>query len=118
MNVQEKIPHRSNLDSDFGTLALLGLCGLLLSVAIGTSMPAEAATEKSATVRIADLDLSTDKGMQAARDRIHDTARKLCNQLINPWSISHEPDFVQCVNEATTGAVAQLHGPIQVANAR
>ena len=118
MNVQSKIPDRSTFDSNFSTLALLGLCGLLLSAAIGTPMPADAATEKSATVRIADLDLSTEKGMKAARDRIYDTAKHLCQQVIDPWSISHQPDFVQCVNDATTAAVAQLHGPIQVANAK
>jgi UrcA family protein len=118
MNVQEKIPNRFKFDSDFSTVALLGLCGLLLSAAIGTPMPADAATERSATVRIADLDLSTANGMQAARDRIHETAKRLCQQVINPWSISHQTDFVQCVNDATTTTVAQLKGPIQVENAK
>ncbi len=80
---------------------------LALMAAIGKQLPASAA-EKSTVVLIADLDLSTEKGMETARERVHQAARKLCNKVVDPWSLSHHPDYVQCVDDATADAVTQL----------
>jgi len=119
MNIQVKIPDRSQTDSSYSKLALMTLCAVFLVAAIARQLPASAAeTSASATVGFADLDLSTEKGMQTARDRIHATARRLCSRVVDPWSISHQPDFVQCVNEATTAAVTELQGPMRVASTK
>jgi UrcA family protein len=117
MNIPVKIPDRSQYDSPYGKLALMALCSLLLIGAIAKQLPASAA-DKSAAVSLADLDLSTEKGMQAARDRLHQTARWLCQRVVNPWSLSHQSDYVRCVNNATSAAVARLQEPQRVANAK
>jgi len=118
MNIQEKIPDPSRYDSGYSKLAMAVLGVILLTAALGKQLPANAADKVSATVSVADLDLSTDKGMQAARDRLHATARRLCEKVVDPSSLSHHSDYVHCVDEATTAAVAQLTGPLLAANAK
>ena len=113
MNVPEQL---SDLSQSGGKVVLMTLCALFMIAAIGRQLPAYAA-DKSAVVSLANLDLSTEKGMQAARDRIHQTARRLCQRVVNPWSLSHQTDYVRCVNDATTAAVAQMQGLLLVANA-
>jgi len=113
MNVPKQLP---NLSQSRGKLALMTLCALSMIAVIGKQLPAYAA-DKSAAVSLANLDLSTEKGMQAARDRIHQTARRLCQRVVNPWSLSHQTDYVRCVNDATTAAVGQLQGMLLDANA-
>ena len=116
MNVPVQHHDRSQCDSAHRKLALMALCALFVVAAVGKQSPASAA-DKSATVSLANLDLSTETGMQAARERIHQTARRLCQKVVNPWSLSHQPDYVRCVNDATTAAVGQLQGMLLVANA-
>lgn len=101
-------------DSSVAKLVMTGLCIVFMTAAIGKQLPAQAA-EAIALVSVADLDLSTDKGMQAARDRVDETARRLCKRLINPWSLSHHSQYVRCVDDATTAALGQIHGPALVA---
>jgi UrcA family protein len=96
-----------------GALALMSCCSLF----VGAGSPASAAAARSTTVSVADLNLSTATGLQAARDRIHETARRLCEKVIDPWALWHQPDYIQCVNKATSDAVAQLRGPVRAANA-
>jgi UrcA family protein len=119
MNVPQRLPDRSQCDSAYSKLALMALCAVFMIAAIGKQLPARAADETaSAKVSLADLDLSTDKGMQAARDRLHRAARRLCAKVLDPWAISHQPDFVACVDAATAAAVARVQGPVLVANAK
>jgi UrcA family protein len=116
MNVHKKPLVRTASDSGLGKLALLSLCMVLLTAAIASQGPAQAA-EAVAQVSIADLDLSTDQGMQTARDRVNETARRLCRKLIDPWALSHHTQYVRCVDEATTAAFGQLHSQALVASA-
>ena len=116
MNVPEQLPDRSPCDSARPKLAWMTLCALFMIAAIGKELPASAA-DKSATVSLADLDLSTEQGMQAAHDRIHQTAQRLCQYVVNPWSLSHHTDYVRCVSDAVTAAVGQMQGRLLVANA-
>jgi len=118
MNFVEKVPDRSQCDSAYSKLALMALCSVFMIAAIGKQLPANAADKKSQVVSVADLDLSTEEGMKAARERLHQTARKLCGQVVDPWSLSHHPDYLQCVKDTTTAAVAKLQGPLMVANAK
>jgi len=104
----------SSSDSSVAKLVLIGLCIVFMTAAIGKQLPAQAA-EAVALVSVADLDLSTDKGMQAARDRVDETARRLCKRLINPWALSHHSQYLRCVDDATTAALGQIHGQALVA---
>ena len=107
MNVPRKPLNRPYSGSTYTKLALMAGVSLALMAAIGKQLPAGAA-EKSTVVSIADLDLSTEKGMEAARERVHEAARQLCKKVVDPWSLSHHPDYVQCVDETTADAVTQL----------
>ncbi len=115
MNVPRRALNRPYSGSSYTKLALMAGASLALMAAIGNQWPAGAA-EKSTIVSIADLDLSTEKGMQAARERVHEAARQLCKKVVDPWSLSHQPDYVQCVDETTTDAVTQLQGRQLLAN--
>ena len=116
MNVPHKALNRPYSGSAYTKLALMAVVSLALMAGIGSQFPASAA-EKSTVVSISDLDLSTEKGMQSARERVHETARQLCKKVVDPWSLSHQPDYVQCVDETTADAVTQLQGRQLVANA-
>lgn len=116
MNVPRYTHNRPYSGSAYTKLALMAAVSLALMAAIGKQLPAGAA-EKSTVVSIADLDLATQKGMETARERVHQAARDLCNKVLDPWSLSHHTDFVQCVDEATTDAVTQLKGRQLLANA-
>jgi UrcA family protein len=117
MNVQERTSPGFQPESGRGKLALLGFAIVLMTAAIAARLPAYAA-EPSATVSLAGLDLSTDKGMQAARDRLLEAARRVCDKLLDPWSVSYHPDYLRCVDETTADAMGQIQGLIRVADAK
>jgi UrcA family protein len=115
MNVPRKTFNGSYSGSAYTKLALMAGASLALMAAIGNQWPAGAA-ETSTIVSISDLDLSTQKGMQVARERVHEAARQLCQKVVDPWSLSHQPDYVQCVDETTADAVTQLQRRQLLAN--
>lgn len=93
--------------------------GLVVAV-IWLQSPAYAADEssgvkktdvKSASVPVGDLDLSTTEGIRAAKQRIHRAARRLCDQLVDSHSISHQPDYMRCVDATLAAANAKLEAP-------
>jgi UrcA family protein len=90
-----------------GTL-LLGC--LLIPVAALAEEP-QAAVSRSARVSLADLDLSTAEGAQAARERIQATARRLCRQFIDPLDLDVHASFVACVDRAVAAALRQITPP-------
>jgi UrcA family protein len=116
MNIPSQLSARSQGEAGGSKLALLGLCIVFLTAAIAKQLPAQAA-EASASVSLADLNLGTEKGMQAARERVEKTAQRLCLKLIDPWGLSAHADYVRCVDEATTAAVGKIPGLMRVANA-
>lgn len=95
----------------------LALSAVLLAAAIAAPHAAHA-DQKSATVSLSGLDLSTDKGLQVAHDRVLQKARWLCDRVVNPWAISHQPDYVRCVDETTAAAVKQLQDALYAARVR
>jgi UrcA family protein len=115
MNIQETTLDRSQYDG-LSKLVLTGLCVVFMTAAIAKQLPAQAA-DAVAIVALADLDLSTEQGMQTARDRVDATARRLCKKVINPWDLSHHSQYLSCVNEATTAAVGQIHSHLLLASA-
>jgi UrcA family protein len=65
-------------------------------------------------VSIADLDVLSPQGVLIAHERIHNTARRICTQLIS----SQDPatHYSKCVNDATTGALRQINETERAAN--
>jgi UrcA family protein len=68
------------------------------------------AAEHSKIVSLADLDLSTPAGLSLARERIHQSARKLCEQVSDPLDLSRQSNYVACVDESVTQAMAHITG--------
>jgi UrcA family protein len=109
-----------------GLMALLAItpvtvvAGLMALVAIAPvrvvadTPPAPALETRAVKVSLADLDLSTPEGLGAARDRLHQTARRLCSQLEDMRSIAHQPAFIKCVDESLADALRQITAPLLV----
>lgn len=95
-------------------LALLAL-GAHLARA-GESAKPNDPSARTAVVSVADLDLATEAGMQAARERLHATARRLCGRVVDHWAVSHQQDYVACVDATLASALAQLPSPAVAAN--
>jgi len=71
------------------------------------SQPRETAPDTSVVaVSVADLDLLSPQGVLIARERIHNTARRLCSQLNG--SQGPASYYSHCVNDATAGALRQI----------
>lgn len=94
-------------------LALLAL-GAHLARAGESAKPS--GPDRTAVVSVADLDLATEAGMQAARERLHATARRLCRRVVDPWAVSHQQDYTACVDATLATALAQLPAPAVAAN--
>jgi len=82
----------------------------------GEIVKPSSATARTAVVSVADLDLATASGMQRARERLHAAARRLCTRVVEPWTLSHQPDYVACVDQTLASALAQLPSPAVAAN--
>lgn len=117
MNDHKKPLVRIASDSGASKLALMSLCMIFFTAAISKQSPVQAA-DASAIVSLADLDLSTEKGKQTARERLDETARHLCKQVIDPWALSHHAQYLRCIDDATTAALGRLHSQALVAQAR
>jgi len=66
------------------------------------------ATHRSAPVSVADVDLSSPEGIQAARARVHATARRLCLQVADPRDRSAHANYLACVDATVAAALRQI----------
>jgi UrcA family protein len=71
----------------------------------------------SAKISLTGLDLSTPEGITAARERVHQAARRLCSAVAHSTDIAHQPDFIKCVDVTMASALPQLSGAERVAAA-
>jgi UrcA family protein len=118
MNISNEHSISSKCDSGYGKFAAMGLCTILVTIAIAKQLPANAAeASAAATVSLVGLDLSTDTGRQAARDRVYKTAQRLCERVVNPWSMSAHQDYLHCVDDSVADAVTKMQALVLVANA-
>ena len=83
---------------------------LLSVIAAAAAVAAQPYDSRSQTVSLAGLDLSTPEGMSAARERVDKTARRLCSQLADPADLSHQTNYVKCVDDAVADAMLQVTG--------
>ncbi len=122
-----KMLHSTNKSPDHASgwlLAAMRAAAFLMIVAVGARLPARAGEGcpkagsacRSATVSVADLDLSTTAGMQTAQHRVRATARRLCGKVVNPWSVSHQQQFADCVDATMASALKQLPAPALASN--
>jgi UrcA family protein len=87
----------------------------------GIAPPVQAADApygaRTKTVSLTDLNLSTVAGQEAARERLHQMARRLCTQVEDELDLSHHSNYVKCVEEATAETLPHLHAMIRSATA-
>lgn len=102
--------YRPNLKMSVRAAAMLGLS--LMSFAAAMAGQPQTKSTISEKVSIAGLDLSTPGGMSAARGRVQAAARRLCFKLADSQDLSRHENYVECVNEAVTGAMLQIGGPV------
>jgi UrcA family protein len=110
MNAETNLS-RLSLRASVRAGAILTLSVIAAAAAVAAQSSDSANNTRSQTVSVADLDLSTPEGMSAARKRVQKTAQRLCFQLADPSDLSHQSNFVKCVDEAVIGAMHQLTGP-------
>jgi UrcA family protein len=90
------------------TLLCASLSTLLFTAVPGAAGAADAATiQKSVTVRVADIDLSTPAGAATFYRRVRDAAYRVCDA---GWSVDRE-----CVKNAVAAAVSRVDQPLVTA---
>jgi UrcA family protein len=101
----------SCLEAPFRTVAVLALCALVSGVTVAGPKTDNAPVMRSAKVSLADLDLSTPEGTRAARERLLQTARHLCNRVADELDLSHQANYVACVDETLAAALRKVNEP-------
>jgi UrcA family protein len=86
------------------TAAALGLLGSGSSVMAAEHLSGA----RSKPVILTDLDLSTSEGQRAAYERLHEMARTLCSQVADELDLSHQANYVACIDAAMANAGARL----------
>jgi UrcA family protein len=110
MNAVTRLAFPSCLMSIIGTTTLLAL-GVTGSANALAGSEVDASVARSAKVSIAGLDLSTPQGARAARERVRQTARKLCAQVADELDLSHHANYVACVDQSVAQAMQQVAPP-------
>jgi UrcA family protein len=86
--------------------ALITLLALVPVTVGAEDLPWERVLEShSVKVSLSDLDLTTDRGIQIASERIHKTEWRLCSRLQDTRDITA---VVRCIDRAIAGASAEL----------
>jgi UrcA family protein len=106
----------ASLKPIIGATTILALCVIGSADALAGS-EVDASVTRSAKVSIAGLELSTPQGARAARERVRQTARKLCAQVADELDLSHHANYLACVDESVAKAMQQVAPPSIVAGA-
>ena len=107
MKTVTQLAFSSCLKQIIGTTTLLALCVIGPADALAGS-EVDASVTRSAKVSIAGLDLLTPQGALAARERLRQTARKLCAQVADELDLSHHANYIACVDESVAKAMQQV----------
>jgi len=110
MKTATHLASSSCLKANIRTTALLALCAFASASTVAGSKTGAAPVTRTAKVSLADLDLSTPEGAHAARERLHRTARRLCGQVADSLDLSHQPNFVKCVDDTLAAALRKAQG--------
>lgn len=109
--------------NESNTARINALASILATGALvwGIALPVQAAHAadgaRAKLVSLADLNLSTVGGQEAARERLHQTARQLCAQVEDDLDLSHQSNYLKCVEEATARTLPHLEAMIRGASA-
>ena len=98
-----------DLSRHFTAGALMVTAAALFLGSGSSAMAAEQSVDaRSKHVILADLDLSTSEGQRIAYERLHQTARTLCSRVADELDLSHQANYVRCIDSAMANAGARL----------
>jgi UrcA family protein len=98
-----------DLSRHFTANALMMTAVALFLGSGSSAMAAEHSDDaRSKKVILTDLDLSTSEGQRIAYERLHQMARTLCSQVADEFDLSHQANYVACVDSAMAMAGARL----------
>jgi UrcA family protein len=63
---------------------------------------------RAKNVSLADIDLSTVEGQRAARERLHQAARHLCSHVADELDLSHQANYLACIDITMARAERRL----------
>jgi len=87
----------SNTARSKALASILATGALLWGIALPVQSADAGYGARAQTVSLTDLNLSTVAGQEAARERIHQMARRLCTQVEDELDLSHHANYVKCV---------------------
>jgi UrcA family protein len=100
-----------------------GLCALFLTLGVvgittaqTPSKPAD--VPDTLKVSLADLDLSTPHGIQAAHERVRIAARRLCAKVAISADIQQQLDYITCIDDTMAPVMAQIDDMSRKTSAR
>lgn len=67
----------------------------------------------SKKVSVSDLDLATAEGRQVAQERLHQLARTVCSQVIDPTDMSHHTNYLACMDATLAKADVSLQALVK-----
>src|ERR1700732_557171 len=92
-----------------GAVILMALFGIVPVGTIADQRGATAAVSRVVEASLADLDLSTQAGMRAARERLHMMAERACAGSADNRGLSSQANFGACVDSTLASALRQLN---------
>jgi UrcA family protein len=107
MNTRTISSRLSRFETAVRTATLIALCVAAPLAAIAQAASGAPQTA-SARVSLAGLDLATPEGQKTARERLHEMARIVCSRVADRLDLSHQPNFVKCLDDTLANAMQQL----------
>lgn len=93
--------------------SILSAAVLLLGGALSVHAAEPGSWTRTAKLSLSDLDLSTAAGQQAARERLHQIARRICTQVEDELDLSHQANYGKCVESVKAQAEPTLTAMIR-----
>lgn len=91
------------------------LIAAALALAAAAAAAAQPAERISTRVEVADLNLQTDAGAEAALRRIQNAARQICGDQTGVRDLQRQEMADRCVRDAVNTTVASSHSPVLAA---
>ena len=111
MNIHTQIGiNRCRRQLAAASLAVLAVTASAGSASAGSASAGRAdhGAQRSEKISVKDLDLTTVGGVDAARARINQAARRLCFAVSSPEDRSRRTNYLQCVDDTILAAMKEL----------
>jgi UrcA family protein len=117
MNIRRILSSIASVETPLRAAALATWCIAPAAVVI-VQQPSFAAQTSSAKVSLAGIDLNTPEGRDEARHRLHSMARTVCGRVAEGLDLSHQSNFVKCVDDTVEKAMQQIDNPVLATDSR